>query len=323
MSVSNGLVDFYGKCHRVDSAAMVFEGISRPNGVSWCSLIVVFVQNDQDEKAILTFLRAQKVGMEPTDFMVSSILSACAGLAGLELGKSVHALSVKSCIDGNIYVGSALVDMYAKCGSIEHSEQAFDEMPERNLTTWNALIGGYAHHGYGEMALAAFEEMVHGGDGGLVSPNYITMVCVLSACSRAGSVEEGLAIFESMKRQYGIEPGAEHYGCVVDLLGRAGMVERAYEFIKEMPIRPTVSVWGALLGACRVYGKPELGQIAAEKLFKLDPHDSGNHVILSNMFAAAGRYVLYLVLRKDFQYRLQVNLSYLALISLRNMDMRL
>ncbi|RWR85382.1 Pentatricopeptide repeat [Cinnamomum micranthum f. kanehirae] len=301
VSVSNGLVDFYGKCHRVDSAALVFEGTSTPNVVSWCSLIVVFVQNDEDERALLTFLRARKAGVEPTDFMVSSILSACAGLAGLELGKSVHAIAVKSCVDANIYVGSALVDMYAKCGSIKHSEQVFDEIPERNLTTWNALIGGYAHHGYAEMALAAFEEMIHGGSGGPVSPNYITMVCVLSACSRAGSVEEGLEIFESMKRRYGIEPGTEHYGCVADLLGRAGMVERAYEFIKEMPIRPTVSVWGALLGACRVHGKPELGQIAAEKLFELDPHDSGNHVILSNMFAAAGRWEEATEVRKEMK----------------------
>ncbi|XXG73736.1 hypothetical protein AAC387_Pa07g2595 [Persea americana] len=245
VSVSNGLVDFYGKCHRVGSAARVFEETSTPNVVSWCSLIVVFVQNDEDERALLTFLRARKAVVEPTDFMVSSILSACAGLAGLELGKSVHAIAVKSCVDVNIYVGSALVDMYAKCGSIEHSEQVFDEIPERNLTTWNALIGGYAHHGYAEMALAAFEEMIHGGSGGPVSPNYITMVCVLSACSRAGSVEEGVEIFESMKRQHGIEP--------------------------------------------------------AEKLFELDPHDSGNHVILSNMFAAAGRWEEATEVRKEMK----------------------
>ncbi|XP_058067681.1 pentatricopeptide repeat-containing protein At4g14850 [Magnolia sinica] len=292
VSVANGLVDFYGKCRQVDSAAAVFDGILKRNDVSWCSMVVVYVQNDEDEKALLTFLRARKEGLEPTDFMLSSILSACAGLAGLELGKSVHGLAVKACVDGNLYVGSALVDMYGKCGCIKDSEKAFDEVPERNLITWNAMIGGYAHHGHADLALTTFQEMICGGSGSTctVLPNYVTLVCVLSACSRSGSVEVGIEIFESMERKYGIEPRAEHYACVVDLLGRAGMVDRAYKFIKDMPIRPTVSVWGALLGACRVHGKPELGQVAAEKLFELDPHDSGNHVLLSNMFAAAGRW---------------------------------
>lgn len=239
--------------------------------------------------------------MEPTDFMISSILSACAGLAGLELGKSVHSLAVKTCVDGNIFVGSALVDMYGKCGSIGHAEQVFDEIPERNLITWNAMIGSYAHHGQAEMALAMFEDMIQGGDGGGILPNYITMVCVLSACSRAGSVEEGIEIFQSMKSRYGIEARAEHYACVVDLLGRAGMVEQAYQLIREMPMRPTVSVWGALLGGCRVHGKPELGRIAAEKLFQLDPLDSGNHVLLSNMLSAAGRWEEATEVRKEMK----------------------
>ncbi|KAL6010054.1 Pentatricopeptide repeat-containing protein [Asimina triloba] len=291
VSVANGLVDFYGKCHRLDSAAAVFAGIRNLNDVSWCSMIIAYVQNDEDEEAFMTFLRARKGGLQPTDFMLSSILSACAGLAGLELGRSVHTVAVKACVDANLYVGSALVDMYGKCGCIEDSERAFDEMPARNLISWNAMIGGYAHHGHADLALATFKVMACAESGctGPVQPNYVTLVCVLSACSRSGSVNEGMEIFQSMKRKYGIEPGAEHYACVVDMLGRAGMVEHAHKFIRDMPIRPTVSVWGALLGACRVYGKPELGHIAAENLFELDPLDSGNHVLLSNMFAAAGR----------------------------------
>ncbi|XP_042509066.1 pentatricopeptide repeat-containing protein At4g14850 [Macadamia integrifolia] len=299
VSVSNGLIDFYGKCQQFESAEVVFNGILRPNDVSWSSIVAAYVQNDEEEKASVIFSQARKEGVEPTDFMISSVLSACAGMGGLELGRSVHALAVKACVEGNVYVGSALVDMYGKCGSIEDSEQTFDEMLERNIITWNAMIGGYTHQGCAEMALAMFEEMTKDGHG--MRPNYVTLVCVLSACSRAGWLEQGMRIFESMRCRYGIEPGAEHYGCVVDLLARAGLVEHAYDFIKKMAIRPTISMWGALLGGCRVYGKPELGKIAADNLFELDPHDSGNHVILSNMFAAAGRWEEATVVRKEMK----------------------
>ncbi|XP_052188450.1 pentatricopeptide repeat-containing protein At4g14850 [Diospyros lotus] len=288
VSVANGMIYFYGKCQQVSSSESIFIGIGKPNEVSWCSMVATYEQNDQQERACLAFIRAREAGMEPTDFMVSSALSACAGLAGLELGRSLHALGVKACIDKNVFVGSALVDMYGKSGSIEDCETAFYEMPETNLVTWNALLNGYAHQGYADMALALFQEMTCGFH--VLVPNYVTLVSVLSACSRAGEVKLGMEIFESMRSRYGIEPGVEHYACVVDMLGRAGKVELAFEFIKRMPILPSVSVWGALLGACRVHGRPELGKVAAQNLFELDPHDSGNHVLLSNMFAAAGRW---------------------------------
>ncbi|XP_071694126.1 pentatricopeptide repeat-containing protein At4g14850 [Rutidosis leptorrhynchoides] len=288
VSVANGLIDFYGKCRDVSSARSVFDDICNPNDVSWCSLVAAYEQNDEGEKACTLFLLATRNNIEPKDFIVSSVISACAGIAGLEMGRLVHALAVKACIDGNAFVGSALVDMYAKCGNVEDCEKVFDEMPQRNLITWNALLGGYAHLGYVDMALSVFDEMKCGKFD--VVPNYVTFVSVLAACSRAGAVKVGMSIFESMRPRYGIEPGIEHYACIVDMLGRAGMVERAYEFIKGMPGRPTVSMWGALLGACKMHGKNELGKIAADKLFELDPLDSGNHVILSNMFAAAGRW---------------------------------
>lgn len=299
VSVCNGLVDFYGKCNEVGFAKMVFDGIIDKNDVSWCSMLAVYVQNYEEENGCQMFLRARREGVEPKDFMISSMLSACAGIAGLELGRSVHAVAVKACVEGNIFVGSALVDMYGKCGSIEDAEIAFTKMPERNLVCWNAIIGGYAHQGHADMALASFEEMTSGRCEAV--PNYVTLVCVLSACSRAGAVEKGMEIFDSMRGKYGINPGAEHYACVVDLLGRAGLVDRAYEIIKEMPMLPTISVWGALLNACRVYGKPDLGRIAADNLFKLDPNDSGNHVLLSNMFAATGRWEEADLVRKEMK----------------------
>lgn len=288
VSVCNGLIDFYGKCRDISSSERVFIRMGYLNDVSWSSMVAAYEGNDEQEKACLVFLEARRRDIEITDFMVSSVLSACAGIAGLELGRCVHTIAIKVCIDKNVYVGSALVDMYGKCGCLEDCEKAFHEMPERNLITWNALLGGYAHQGHADMALELFRKITCSVDG--VIPNYVTLVCILSACSRAGKVREGMEIFESMWQNFGIKPGIEHYACVVDMFSRAGKVEQAYEFIQKMPIPPNVSIWGALLGGCRVYGKPELGKMAAENLFELDPRDSGNHVLLSNMFAAAGRW---------------------------------
>jgi pentatricopeptide repeat protein len=176
--------------------------------------------------------------------------------------------------------------MYGKCGGVEDAELVFLDMPQRNLVTWNAMIGGYAHIGDATNAVAVFNDMTTSGE---TAPNYITLVNVITACSRGGLTKEGYEFFETMRERFGIEPRTEHYACVVDLLGRAGMEERAYEIIQRMPMRPSISLWGALLGACKMHGKTELGRIAAEKLFELDPQDSGNHVLLSNMLASAGR----------------------------------
>ncbi|XP_051131014.1 pentatricopeptide repeat-containing protein At4g14850 [Andrographis paniculata] len=301
VSVLNGLIDFYGKCAEVSSSEKVFEKMSECNVVSWCSMIAAYEQNDAGEKACYVFLNARRAGVEPTDFMVSSALSACAGWASLETGRVIHCLGVKACVDENIFVGSALVDMYGKCGSIDDCERAFIEMPRRNLISWNAIIGGYAHQGRADKALEMFEEMTNCRNPERLVPNYVTFVCVLAACSRGGTVNSGMDIFESMMGKYKITPGAEHYACVVDMLGRAGQVERAYEFIRRMPLHPTISMWGALLGACKMHGKAELGRIAAEKLFELDPQDSGNHVILSNMFAATGQWNEASLVRKEMK----------------------
>ncbi|MED6134248.1 Pentatricopeptide repeat-containing protein [Stylosanthes scabra] len=156
VSVLNGLVDFYGKCGDIVSAEMVFSRIGWMNVVSWCSMLAALVQNHEEERACMVFMRAREEGVEPTDFMISSVISACAELGGLELGRTVHALAVKACVEENIFVGSALVDMYGKCGSIDNAEQVFGEKPQRNLVTWNALIGGYAHQGDADMALHMF-----------------------------------------------------------------------------------------------------------------------------------------------------------------------
>ncbi|XP_020532300.1 pentatricopeptide repeat-containing protein At4g14850 [Amborella trichopoda] len=287
VSVANGLIDFYGKCRQLASSKAVFVLVHEPNDVTFSSMLAVYAQNGREEQCLGLFCEVRRLGEPATEHMVSIVLSSCARMAALAEGRWVHATAIKAGLDENIFVGCALVDMYGKSGSLQCACDVFDEMPERNLITYNAMISGYAQHGNVRQALQIFEDMI-GFES--IKPNYITLVCVLSACSHGGLVGTGLAYFDSMTSRFGIKPRAEHYACVVDLLGRAGQLDRAHWLIRTMPIEPTVSIWGALLGACRVHRNPELGHIAAVKLFDLDPMDSGNHVLLYNMYASAGRW---------------------------------
>lgn len=294
--VCNGLIDFYGKSGMVNSAKQVFNSMVTKNDVSWCSLIVSYASEENAEVAFHMFLEARRHGFNPSDFMVSTILTTCCGLTGLDLGRSVHGVAVRCCIDCNIFVGSSLIDMYGKCGSIVDAEQVFDELPLKNSITWNAILGGYAQQGQAKLALDTLGVMTTTTT---IKPNYVTILNVMTACSRTiGFVENGVELFWNMKNWFGVEPQLENYACLVDMVGRAGMVERAFEFIKVMPMRPSVSVWGALLGACKMYGKVELGRFAAEKLLELDPFDSGNRVLLANLYASTDRYYFYYSMRK-------------------------
>lgn len=184
------------------------------------------------------------------------------------------------------FVGSSLINMYAKCGSIHLAQQVFDNMFNRDVVSWNAIILGYGMHGYAENALALFREMQQEG----VMPDHITFIAVLSACSHAGFVDEGCKYFVCMTSDHHITPRVEHYACLVDLLGRSGRLDEACNFIKNMPIEPGVGVWGALLGACGIHGNLELGEHVSEKLISLNPKNVSNYVSLSNIYAAAGRW---------------------------------
>jgi len=176
------------------------------------------------------------------------------------------------------------MDMYAKCGDIEKARHLFDKMPERNVVSWTTMIGGYAMHGRVAEALELFELMRHFG----IRFNSVTLLCVLIACCHAGLVDKGQQYFNSMSECYNITPAMEHYGCMVDLFGRAGLLDEARDFINKMPIEPDATVWGCLLGACRIHNNTELGKWAAEQLFKLDPDNATAYVVLSNSYAAAG-----------------------------------
>eukprot|EP01018_Ginkgo_biloba_P003036 Gb_26695 [translate_table: standard] len=284
--MGNALVDAYCKCGGIETARKVFDQMSERDVVSCTSLIAGYAQSGQGEEALDLSWKMQCEGIKPDQFAFSSALNACASLSALEQGKQFHVHVFKAGFESDVFAGNALVNMYAKCGSIEDAHQAFDNILERDVVSWTAIIAGCAHHGQGIAALKLFEQMLKVG----MKPNHITFVSVMSACNHAGLVDEGRLHFESMSRDHGIEPGTEHYACMVDLLGRAGRVDEAEKLVNEMPFKANASVWGALLGACRIHGNMDLGRRAAEHLFELEPEKSGTHVLLANMYAAAGKW---------------------------------
>lgn len=282
--VGNSLVDMYAKSGHMDEAQLIFGGLMTKNEVSWNALIAGHARKDEVEEAMNVFQRMKREDFEPDQFTYSTILSACASTGALEQGKWVHAHVMKSGTKLIAFVGHTLLHMYAKSGSIEDAERVFARLMKRNIVSWNSMLAGYAQHGLGDKTLEQFENMLTTG----IQPNAITFLCVLTACSHAGLLEQG-QYYLNMMKTYGLEPKTKHYVTMVDLLGRAGKLDQALRFIRDMPVEPVAEIWKALLGACRMHKNMELGTFAAERVFELDPHDSGPYVILSNIYASAGR----------------------------------
>eukprot|EP01018_Ginkgo_biloba_P009126 Gb_37176 [translate_table: standard] len=284
--VASALVDMHAKCGNIHDARKLFDRMFRRDAVLWNTMITGYAQKGYGEEGLKLFWQMQEAGAKPDEVTFTSVLSAWASLAALEGGKQVHCHIVRTGFDSNVCVGSSLVDMYAKCGSIEDACQVFENMPERNIISWNAMIAGYALSGCGREALQLFEKMLRMA----VKPNHSTYIGVLSACNYAGLVDEGYRYFDSMNRDHSILPRVDHYACLIDLLGRSGRLHEAEYFIKNMPFEPNAIIWGALLGACRIHGNVELGKQAAEALFELEPQNAAPYVLLSNIYAAAGRW---------------------------------
>lgn len=282
--IVNGLIDSYGKCGYVKEATRIFEDCPVRDLMSFTSMITTYSQSEQGEEALKLYLEMQDLGLKPDDFVYSSLLNACANLSAFEQGKQIHVHVVKSGFMGDIFAGNSLVNMYAKCGSIEDAGCAFSEIPVRGVISWSAMIGGLAQHGHGKEALNLFNEMLDEG----VPPNHVTLISVLYACNHAGLVTQAKWYFNSMKKLFGFEPLQEHYACMIDLLGRAGKLNEAVSLMNTMPFQANASVWGALLGAARIHKNVELGRHAAEMLFFLEPEKSGTHVLLANIYASAG-----------------------------------
>lgn len=281
--VGSALVDMYTRCKKMDEAKAIFDGLKNKNEVSWNALIAAYAREGEGHNTIELFSEMKRGGFEPTHFTYSSMFAACASNGASEQGKWVHADMLKSGVKLIGFVGNTLLDMYGKAGSIEDAKKVFNRM-KKDVVSWNSMLTAYAHHGLGPEAVDLFEEMRAVG----FQPNEITFLCVLNACSHAGLLDKGLYYFDLL-RTYKLEPDITHYVTVIDLLGRAGQLECAERFIREMPIQPTAAVWKALLGACRRHNNMDLGAYAAERVFELDPHDSGPHMLLSNIYASAGR----------------------------------
>ncbi|XP_044460587.1 pentatricopeptide repeat-containing protein At1g11290, chloroplastic [Mangifera indica] len=283
VSVMNSLISMYSKCKRVDIAADIFRKLKGKTLVSWNAMILGYAQNGRVNEALNYFCEMQSHNIKPDSFTMVSVIPALAELSVARHAKWIHGLVIRSCFDKNVFVKTALVDMYAKCGAVGTARKLFDMMNQRQVTTWNAMIDGYGTHGLGKEAVELFNEMRKD----VVKPNDVTFLCVISACSHSGLVEEGLSYFTSMKEDYGIEPAMDHYGAMVDLLGRAGRLNEAWDFIQKMPFEPGITVYGAMLGACKIHKNVELGEKAAERLFELNPNEGGYHVLLANIYAAA------------------------------------
>ncbi|XP_059670447.1 pentatricopeptide repeat-containing protein At4g14850-like [Cornus florida] len=282
IAVGNALMDMYSKAGCMGSALNVFRSDSEcRNVVSYTSLINGYVEANQIEMALSIFVELRRRGIEPNEFTFSSLIKACADEAALEQGHQLHAQIIKFNFELDPFVSSVLVYMYGQSGLLDHSIQVFKETENPTDIAWNSLLSVFAHHGLGKDAIKIVERMILCG----VKLNEITFVSLLNGCSHAGLVEEGLNYFYSMENTYGVTPRSEHYSCVIDLLARAGRLKDAEQIICSMPFEPNASAWCSFLGACRIHGDKERGKLAAEQLMRLEPENSGVHVLLSNIYA--------------------------------------
>ncbi|TQE13762.1 hypothetical protein C1H46_000769 [Malus baccata] len=282
----NTMIDGYARVGDVESAELLFNQMPTRDIISWTTMIDCYSQNKKFREALAVFDDMRTNGISSDEVTLATVISACAHLGALDLGKEIHLYAMENRFDLDVYIGSALIDMYAKCGTLERSLLVFFKLRDKNLFCWNAAIEGLAVHGYAKEALAMFSKMEREE----IKPNGVTFVSVLSACTHAGLVQEGHRRFSSMIQDYSIRPEVEHYGCMVDLLSKAGLLENALGLIRSMEFEPNSVIWGALLGGCKLHKNLEIAQVCVEELMVLEPNSSGYFNLLVNMCADAKRW---------------------------------
>ncbi|KAG6519456.1 putative pentatricopeptide repeat-containing protein At3g49142 [Zingiber officinale] len=278
----------------VELMRKLFDEMSNKNIVSWNAMIAIYANNSMPREAVDLFSKMEIAGIEPDAVTLASILPACGDSSAFTLGRRIHQLIEMKRMRPNLVLENALMDMYANCGCLKTAREIFDSMNWKDVVSWNSIISAYGMHGHGLDAIAFFDQMVKSG----IKPDSIAFLSIISACSHAGLVNQGKHYFNLMTEHYHLSPTIEHYACMVDLLARSGNLNEAYDFIIEMPIKPNERVWGALLNACRIYSNMEIGLNAADHLFKLVPEQSGYYVLLSNIYARAGRWEEVMVVRE-------------------------
>ncbi|EEF41109.1 pentatricopeptide repeat-containing protein, putative [Ricinus communis] len=284
--LETALVDMYGKCGELELAKRVFSQIDEKNLVSWNTMIAAYVQNGLNMEALELFNCLWNEPPKPDAVTIASILPAYAELASVSECKQIHSYIIKIELSSHTIISNAIVYMYAKCGDLKTARRIFDGMLCKNVVSWNTMIMAYGIHGFGTMSIQLFSEMRENG----IKPNESTFVSLLSSCSITGLVDEGWEFFNSMKSDYNIDHGIEHFGCMVDLLGRTGNLDAAMQFIEELPLVPTARIWGSLLTASRNKNNIALAELAAKHIFSLEHDNTGCYVLLSNMYAEAGRW---------------------------------
>ncbi|KAF3781278.1 Pentatricopeptide repeat-containing protein [Nymphaea thermarum] len=266
-------------------AIWLLENMPDRDVIAWTTVISGFVQNGEFEHAFLWFIRMLREGLQPNEVTFSCLISASSGLALFSQGVQVHACALKNNIQSDYLVSNLLISMYSKCGSIADAYKIFRSTNSHDLESWNSMIYGFAQHGHGNNSLKLFKTMQAVGK----EPNHVTFLCLLTACAHAGLICEGWHYFYLMWSSYGIKPGPDHYACMVDLLGRAGLLEEAFTLISQMPFEPHAAVWGALLGASRTHANIRLAKAAAHHLLRLEPQSATAYVVLSKMYSMSGR----------------------------------
>lgn len=285
LSVANSIITMYSKCGQLTSASMVFHGMTSRDIVSWSTIIAAYSQGGYGEEAFEYLSWMRREGPKPNEFAFASVLSVCGSLAILEQGKQLHAHVLSVGLEHTAMIQSALINLYSKCGSIKDASKIFDVAENEDIVSWTAMINGYAEHGCSQKAIDLFEKIHTCG----LKPDSVTFIGVLTACSHAGLVDLGFRYFNLMINEYRINPSKEHYGCMIDLLCRAGRLNDAECMIKSMPFQRDDVVWSTLLRACRVHGDVDRGIRAAEEILKLDPNCAGTHITLANIYASKGR----------------------------------
>ncbi|EOA30552.1 hypothetical protein CARUB_v10013675mg [Capsella rubella] len=317
LKLENALVNAYAACGEMDIAVRIFKGMKSRDVISWTSIVKGFVEignlelartyfdqmpvrdriswtimidgylrADCFNESLEVFRQMQSAGMVPDEFTMVSVLTACAHLGCLEIGEWVKTYIDKNNIKNDVVVGNALIDMYFKCGCSEKAQKVFHDMDQRDKFTWTAMVVGLANNGQGQEAIKVFFQMQEMS----IQPDGITYLGVLTACNRSGMVDHARKIFAKMRSDHRIEPSLAHYGCMVDLLGRAGLVKEAYEIIRNMPMNPNSIVWRALLGACRLHNDELMAELAAEKILELEPDNGAVYALLGNIYAGCERW---------------------------------